>query len=103
MPFKFNLQRYSADSPGLEPHELLAPNMLPAWVAAGAGRSSSEAAAASAVAAAGLRALAGHEGSRGEAGLRSLAVLLGAAARLQPRYPWRVPVVGLCKLNAVDQ
>ena len=76
-----------ADSPGLEPHELLSPSMLPAWVAAAAGGAAPEAAAASAVAAAGLRALAGHEGSRGEAGLRSLAVLLGAAAALQPRPP----------------
>ena len=74
---------------GLEPHELLHASMLPAWITAAHGRSPAEAAGAVAVAAAGLRALAGHEGSKGETGLRVLAKLLGEAARLQPRHPHR--------------
>lgn len=92
--------RGDADHSPPEPHALLSPAALPSWIAAGAGPnrgggnddvevsvevSADASAAAAALAAAGVRALVGHEGSLGDAGLRSLARTLAAAARTQPK------------------
>ena len=121
--------RGDADHPPPEPHALLSHAALPSWIAAGAGsvptRSShanananantdasasasasarrspspDASAAAAALAAAGVRALVGHEGSLGDAGLRSLARTLAAAARTQPKIVSVEPARGASRFS----